>query len=118
MPSITPYQVIVPLLSALAIAYAWNLTRRGKKSPWEATLWTLFWGGLALIALAPSILGYLTFITGIRDQVNAILITLIGILFFLVFNLLVRIEDLSHRHTQLSREVALRDAQLAKHPAA
>jgi hypothetical protein len=103
MPSITPYQVIVPLLSALAIAYAWNLTRRGKKSPWEATLWTLFWGGLALIALAPSILGYLTFITGIRDQ---------------VFNLLVRIEDLSHRHTQLSREVALRDAQLAKHPAA
>ena len=44
-------------------------------------LWTLFWGMLAVVALFPNVLSYLTVATGIKDQENAVLVTCIGILF-------------------------------------
>lgn len=112
--SITPYQIITPLLSLLAILYAWNLQMRQKKTVWEALLWTLFWGSIATIAMKPNLLSYLTAVTGIKDQANAVLVTLIGILFFLVFYLVLRIEELERRQTQIVRNAALQDAGLEK----
>ncbi len=105
----TSYQIATPLLSLLALTYAWNLVFRQKKTIWEALLWTLFWGGIALIALKPDVLSYLSTLTGIKDQVNAIFVTSIGILFFLVFYIIIRIEELHQRYTRMIREMALRE---------
>lgn len=110
--NLTPYQIVAPLVALVALAYAWNLWCRQKKTFWEVVLWTLFWGSIALIAFYPGILTYLTAVTGIKDQVNAILVTSIGILFFMVFYLVVRLEDLEQRQVRLIREIALREAGL------
>ncbi len=106
----TPYQIAAPLLSLLALMYAWNLVLRQKKTIWEALLWTLFWGGIAFIALKPDVLSYLSVATGIKDQVNAIFVTSIGILFFFVFYVIIRIEELHQRFARIIREMALREA--------
>ena len=111
---LTPYQILTPLLSLVAIAYAWNLVFRQKKTIWEAMLWTLFWGGIAGIAFYPSVLSYLTTVTGIKNQVNAILVTSIGILFFMVFYIIVRLEAMEQRQTRVVRAMALRDAGLER----
>lgn len=110
----TPYQIVVPLLALVAIVYAWNLFIAHKKTLWEALLWSLFWGAIASIALFPHLLGYLTAVTGIKDQVNAVLATCIGILFFLAFYVIIRLEELEQRQTRMVREAALRDAGLDK----
>lgn len=107
----TPYQIGVPLLALIAIAYAWNLTLRQKKTIWESLLWTLFWGGIALVAAFPDILGYLSALTGIKDQVNAIFVTSIGILFFMVFYMIIRMEEMSQRQTKLVRLLALKELE-------
>ncbi len=112
--SLTPYQIIVPILALLALSYALSLAIKGKKGLWEAILWTLFWGGIATIALVPSLLSYLSFVTGIQNQENAVIVTAIGILFFIVFQLTVRIEELSQRQARLVREMALKDAALGR----
>lgn len=109
---LTPYQIIVPLLSLLALVYAWNLVLRQKKTLWEAVLWTVFWGAIAGIALEPGVLSYLSAATGIKDQVNAIIVTSIGILFFLVFFVVMRIEELHQRQVRLIRMLALKEAGL------
>lgn len=109
---ITPYQIVVPLLSVFALLYAWNLVLRQKKTVWEALLWTLFWGGITFIAIEPGVLTYLSAVTGIKDQVNAIFVTSIGILFFMVFYIVIRLEEINHRQTRLIRALALRDADL------
>jgi hypothetical protein len=49
------------------------------------------------IALNPRILTYLSTLTGIKDQVNAIFVTSIGILFFLCFYIIIRIEEMHQR---------------------
>lgn len=110
--ALNPYQIVAPLVATCAVAYAWSLTMRGKKTVWEALLWTFFWGGVAIVAFYPGILSYLTTITGIKSQVNAILVTLIGILFFTVFYIIMRLEELEQRQARIIRAIALRDAGL------
>lgn len=112
--SITPYQIVVPLLSIFVILYAWSLFGRQKKTLWEVLLWTLFWGALAGIALFPGTLGYLAAAIGIKSQVNAVFVTSIGILFFMMFYIIVRVEELEQRMTRIVRAIALREAGLKK----
>ncbi len=108
----TPYQIAVPVLSLIAILYAWSLFKRDKKTLWEVLLWTLFWGSVASISLFPGLLTYLTIVTGIRSQVNAVLFTAIGVLMFLVFSIIVRLEELYQRYAKIMRILALREADL------
>ncbi len=112
--TLTPYQIVAPIFSLLAILYAWNLVRRQKKTIWEACFWTVFWGLIAWIALYPSMISYLSTATGIADQENAVLVTFLGILFFIVFYLVVRLEELEQRHAKIVRALALREAGLEK----
>jgi hypothetical protein len=109
---ITPYKVVVPLVALFFIVYAWNHVLRGTKTTWEALLWTLFWGFIAIIVLFPSWIGLLTAWTGIKGQANAVFAIAIGVLLFMVFHMLMRIENLQRRMADLVRHEALKDAGL------
>lgn len=110
--SITPYQIVVPVLSLFAVLYAWSLFKRDRKTLWEVVLWALFWGAIAAIAMFPRLLTYLTIATGIRSQANAVIVTAIGVLTFLMFSVIVRLEGLSQRYSKIMRVLALREADL------
>lgn len=114
MEHITAYQIFVPLIAAIAIVYAWNLVFRQKKTIWEAILWTLFWGGIVAIAIYPDSIDYLTAVTGIKDRENAVLVTVLGILMFIVFYLIMRLENLEQRQTRVIRKLALKDLDKKK----
>ncbi len=109
----TPYQIVVPLFSFLMIVYAWNLVIRHKKTIWEGGLWTVFWFSIAYISLVPSSLQYLSSITGIKKNENAATITAIGVLFFVVFYMIIRLEEMEQRLTQVVRGRALKDAGIS-----
>ena len=106
----TPYQVVVPLFSFVMVAYAWNLVVRQKKTIWEGALWTVFWSAIAYISLVPSSLQYLSSLTGIKKNENAATITAIGVLFFMMFYLIIRLEEMEQRMTRIVRDKALKDA--------
>ncbi len=106
----TPYQVVVPLFSLLMIVYAWNFVFRQKKTIWEGILWTIFWSSISFISLFPSSLQALSTVTGIKKNENAATITAIGIIFFVLFYLIMRIEELEQRVVKVIREKALDDA--------
>lgn len=110
--TLTPYQIVVPIIALIAIVYAWNLTLRQRKTLWEAGLWTLIWGFIGYVALFPNVLTYLSIVTGIKNQESAVLVTFLGILFFIVFSLIIRIEELEQRHARVIRALGLRDAGL------
>lgn len=108
----TPYQVAVPLFSLLMVLYAWNLVMRQKKTVWEGALWTIFWSAIAYISLVPSSLQYLSSITGIKKNENAATITAIGVLFFVVFYIIIRLEEMEQRLTKVIRERAIEEAEI------
>lgn len=108
----TAYQIIAPLVAFVAVVYAWNLVFRQKKTVWEALLWTVFWSAIGYIAIEPDSITYLTRATGIKDRENAVLVTFLGILFFIVFYLIMRLEELEQRQTRLIRKMALHNKGL------
>lgn len=110
--TLTPYQIVAPIIALTAIVYAWNLVMRQKKTVWEAFFWTLFWGSIGAIAIFPSFLTYLSTVTGIENRENAVTFTALGILFFMVFYMVIRLEELERRQTKIIREMALREAGL------
>lgn len=110
----TPYQILVPLFSLLMVLYAWSLVMRQKKTIWEGMLWTIFWSSIAYISLVPSSLQYLSSITGIKKNENAATITAIGVLFFVVFYMIIRLEELEQRLTRVIRERALSDGGIVE----
>lgn len=110
--NVTAYQIIAPLASFVAVAYAWNLVFRQKKTVWEAILWTVFWMAIAYIAIEPGSINYLTRVTGIKNRENAVIVTFLGILFFIVFYLVMRLEELEQRQTRIIRKMALQNKGL------
>lgn len=110
----TPYQIVVPLLAAFAVIYAWNLVSRQKKTVWEAVLWTVFWGWIASLAVWPNLLSYMSSAMGFKNRENAVFITSIGILFFMMFYLVIRIEELEQKQTKMIRQLGLKKAGLEK----
>ena len=107
----TAYQIVTPLVAFIAAAYAWNLVYKQKKTIWEAILWTLFWGCVAVIAILPESIDYLTAVTGIADRENAVLVTFLGIILFIVFYIVIRIEEIEQKQTRVIRKLALRDLE-------
>ena len=110
--TLTPYQIVAPVIAFTAIIYAWNLVMRQKKTVWEACFWTIFWGAITAIAVFPSFLEYLSTVTGIANRENAVIFTALGILFFMVFYMVIRLEELERRNAKIVREMALREADL------
>ena len=109
----TPYRVVVPLIALCMVLYAWSHVFRGTKTIWEAMLWTFFWGGVCIVVLFPAWISILTTWTGIRDQANAVFAIAIGIILFIVFHMLIRLEKMQKRITDLVRHEALKGAGLA-----
>ena len=108
----TLYQIVVPLIALFFIVYAWSHALRGTKTIWQASLWTLFWGGVSIVALFPNWISFITTLTGIKDQENAIFAIMLGIILFIVFHILVRLEKIQKRITDLVRHEALESAGL------
>lgn len=111
---ITPYKVVVPLIAIFFVLYAWNHVMRGTKTVWEALLWTFFWGSVSIIVLFPSWISFLTAWTGIKGQANAVFSIVLGILLFVIFHILVRLEKIQNRITALAQHEALENAKLTK----
>jgi hypothetical protein len=109
---ITPYIVVVPLIAFFFIVYAWNHVMRGTKTIWEAILWSFFWGCIATIVLFPEWIGFLTSWTGIKDQENAVFAIALGVILFIVFQIIVRMENIQKQITDLVRHDALEDSGL------
>lgn len=105
----TAYQILTPLVSFVAIAYAWNLVLRQRKTIWEATLWTIFWGVIGAIAIFPDFIDFFTAVTGIERRENAVMVTFIGVFAFIIFYLIMRLEEMEQRQTRMIRKLALRD---------
>lgn len=105
------YQIIVPIFSLIMILYACSLFKRGKKTIKELIVWVLFWGMIGYVAFYPEVTNIVAQITGIQNNINAVVFVAFGILFFVVFKLVVIMESQDQRVTQLVRKEALRSLE-------
>lgn len=109
--NIALYQILVPCFCFVFILKAFSHYFRGEKTIRELISWVIVWGAIAGIAFFPNATSQIALFLGIKSNVNAILFTISGILLYLVFKLMIGLENTEQHITVLTRRLALRDIQ-------
>lgn len=106
------YQIIVPVAALVMIMRAFSRFFRGGKTIRELIGWIFFWGCIAVVAIFPTLTEYLSGVLGIKSNVNAIVFTILGVLSYLCFKMVVSVEENERSLTRLTREMAKKEYRI------
>ena len=105
----TLYQFAIVGFSGFMLLSALSRVGKKKQSWREFIVWFFFWGGFALLALFPSTLDKIARVLGLADGVRALYIVSILLLFFSIFQILIRLEKQEGQLTRFVRYEALKE---------
>ena len=105
-------QVVILLFCFYALVIAWRRQSQGKLSRISAALWTLLWIAAGAVVMRPESTTFLAHRLGVGRGVDLVTYLALLFIFFLLFRLFSRIEELERDITRLVREIALQRAEI------
>lgn len=104
------YQIIVTAIAAMMIYQGVAHFIKGKsgQTALKLAIRIFVWGGMALIAIYPSLTSILARIIGLEGNVNAVILTGFILVFLIIFKLLSAIERLEQNISELTRKETLK----------
>lgn len=105
-------QIIIVAFALYALSRAVLRFRSGELHLAQVGLWSLFWIGVGIVTVIPQTTSWIASAVGVGRGVDLVIYCSIIALFYAVFRLFVRIEQMERHITGLVREVGLRDARL------
>lgn len=103
----TLIQIFIIIFSLFAIARTFRQFRRGKLTLVFLFTWILFWVAVGIVVVMPQTTNTLAHFVGVGRGVDAIMYVSILALFYAVFRLVVRIEEVEREITKLVRKLAV-----------
>lgn len=103
------YQVVVLIVSVIM---TYQGVRNFIKGKGGQTFFKLFiriivWGGMALVAIFPSLTDVLARLIGLQGNINAVILTGFLLIFLMIFKLLSAIERLEQNISEITRKEAI-----------
>ena len=111
MVSLSLIALLIPSFCLIMVLYSFSLFGRGKLSWRELSVWLIMWIGISLVSLRPDLLDQLPEFIGIKSGVNALIFFGFIVLFYGLFRLFTKVEDLESKVVELNRRLALKDVQ-------
>jgi len=106
------FQIIIPLFVVILIVKQISDTLKGKVGLYESVLISVFWTGVAGVAIFPDFISDLIAkVFGIKDNINAIIFLAIGLLFYFQLQLYKILRKQDQLLTEISRKEALKNAE-------
>jgi hypothetical protein len=105
-----PIQILGGLLLVGALVHVLLRGRSRSLNRGALVFWILVFGGILVVLLVPSVSGFVARVLGVGRGADVIMYGSICLLFYLVFGVYVRIENLQRRMTRMLRMLALREA--------
>lgn len=104
-----PYQIIILIIAIAMIYQGLSNFFKGKNHQTiiKVGVRLIVWGGMAAIAILPSLTNTLAELIGIEGNINAVILTGFILVFLIIFKLLSAIESLEQQMTMLIREDTL-----------
>lgn len=100
-------QILIPIFAVFAILRTWKQFRATRLTKWMLAFWILFWLIVGTVAILPQTTQIAARFVGVgRGADLAIYVSLLA-LFYLVFRLYVKIEQVERDITRLVRKIAL-----------
>jgi small membrane protein len=108
----TQQQIIIQLVAAIFTLFALSRVylrfRENKLSSFAFIFWMAVWIVGIMVIMFPDFSSEIAKLVGIGRGSDVIIYASIAILFYLIFRLFIKIEDISKEITKLSREIALK----------
>jgi hypothetical protein len=111
-------QILLVALAVLALSRVALRFRRGGMPLVHFGLWFLFWSAVIVVAVRPGTTSALASVLGVGRGADVVIYLALVLLFYLVFRLFGRIEELERQITRVVRAAALKelDAQIGPPP--
>lgn len=109
--SMTLIQILIVAFALFAIARTFRQFRKGKLTLVFLFLWMTFWVIVGVVVVLPQTTDTLARFVGVGRGVDAIMYVSIIALFYAVFRLLVRIEEVEREITKLVRTLAIEETE-------
>lgn len=107
-------QFLIVAFALFAIARTFRQFKKGKLTLAFLFLWIVFWLIVGVVVVLPQTTDTLARLVGVGRGVDAIMYVSIIALFYAVFRLLVRIEDVEREITKLVRKLAMEEVDKEK----
>jgi hypothetical protein len=104
-----PIQIVLILFALFAWSRVVNGLRRGTLALTPFLLWTVFWIGVVVVALRPETTAAVAHVFGVGRGADLAIYLALVLVFFLLFRLFAKIEDLERQLTRFVRAQALKD---------
>jgi small membrane protein len=104
---LTIIQIVAFVFVTFAVSRAVLRAKDKKINLGELLFWLAIWGVLILVVFFPSVTSYVAEIVGIGRGIDVVVYTSIGLLFYLIFRLYVKLEETEREITRVIREVSL-----------
>ncbi|HLC49406.1 MAG TPA: DUF2304 domain-containing protein [Candidatus Andersenbacteria bacterium] len=105
------YQVIIVGIAGLMIYFGLEkfIRRKSNQSVLKLLVRIIVWGGMAAIALFPTVTNYLATFIGIEGNINAVVLVGFLLVFLIIFKILSVVERIEQDITRLIRKDALKN---------
>ena len=103
----TAIQILLVCFSLFAFSRALLRFRRGDLPLFHLVLWFVFWAGVVVVALRPETTSALASMLGVGRGADVVVYLALALLFYLVFRMFGKIEDLERQITRVVRAAAL-----------
>lgn len=107
----TIIQFLLVVFALFAITKTFRQFKNGKLTLAFLFLWILFWAIVGVVVVLPQTTDTLARFVGVGRGVDAIMYVSIIALFYAVFRLLVRIEEVEREITKLVRTLAIQEKE-------
>lgn len=104
---LTIIQVLAFMFVTFAASRAVLRAKDKKISLGELFFWLAIWGGLIFVVFFPESISKVARLVGIGRGIDVIVYTSIGLLFYLIFRIYVKLEDTEKEITRVVREIAI-----------
>lgn len=100
-------QLLTPLFCLVMVLRAVSRFRRREQTIRELLVWLVVWVGIASVSVYPSVSDVMPAFIGIKSGVNVLIYFGMVVLFYGLFRLVVKVEELEYRISEMNRKIAL-----------
>jgi len=104
-------RIVLIIVSVLSTVSVLGKIRKSKMQIEDAVFWVLFSFTLILLAVCPPLLFFFTERLGMQSPANLLFLAVIGLLFFKVFSMSIKISVLEERIRKLVQDEALKERE-------
>jgi hypothetical protein len=102
------FQIIIPIVSLFFIYAQYKEYNRNKSGINETVIISLVWISIAILAIFPDFFSdFIADFLGIKSNMNALIFSAIGLLFYFQLKMYKTIKKQDERLTELARKIAL-----------